>query len=101
MVDDLINRGLDESPATDWTVMVSDEVALLLPRESDVLSRPIGQQPGYYGPNVYRDQEVVSFPMRTPIAILSDSTGLARSLYLNLVTGVIGRTTDEVGLPGN
>jgi hypothetical protein len=100
MVDQLIDRGVDQSPATDWTLMVPDEVALLLPMDSDTLLRPIGQLSGYYRTQVYCDREVVTFPLTEPIAVLSDVDGLMPSLYLNLGSGAIGTSPADVGLSG-
>ena len=98
MVDELIDHGLQLSPATDWSLMVSAEVALLLPMDADVLKRPLGQQPGLFRTHVYRDREVVTFPMTKPFAVLSDSAGLMPSLYLNLSTGRIGFEVARCGL---
>lgn len=37
MVDAFLDRGQALSPTTDWTLMLPDEVGLLLPRDSDIL----------------------------------------------------------------
>jgi hypothetical protein len=100
MVDALLDRGQALNSTTDWTLMLPDEVGLLLPRDSDILVRTVDGQPGYYRTQAYRDCEVVTFPMTKPIAILSDSSGLSDALYLNLGTGQIGSSPADVGLPG-
>jgi len=81
MVDQFIDYGLELSPATEWTVLLSHEVAVLLPSRSS-----------------HRGVDVVTFDMAQPAVILSDPAGAVGPLYLNLLTGAVGASLDAVGL---
>lgn len=95
----LVDRGLADSPATDWSVILPGEWLERLPLGSDKLWRPDDAgRPGYYRAPVYRDCELVPMPLTKPILILTDAAGDRPSLYMNTGTGQIGHSMIEVGL---
>lgn len=81
MVDQLVDRGLQLNPQTEWTLLPADEVVLLLPSRSS-----------------YRGLEVVTFDLAQPAVVLIDPAGVVDALYLNLTTGTVGSNLLEAGL---
>lgn len=99
LVDQLIDRGLGESPATDWSLTLPEEWLPLLPIEGNELRRPDNAgRPGYFRCPMYRDRELVAIPLTKPVLILSDASGYLDSLYMNTETGQIGHDMIEIGL---
>jgi hypothetical protein len=99
LVDMLIDRGLAESPATDWSVIVPQEWLDVLPVEADRLHRPFEDgRPGSVSCPVYRGFELVGMPLTRSVMILSDAGGYTSSLYMNTETGQIGHDMTEIGL---
>src|SRR4051794_19066955 len=99
LVDELIDRGLAESPATDWSVILPREWLDVLPVEADRLQRPVEDgRSGAVSCPVYRGFELVAMPLTRPVMILNDAGGYMSSLYMNTVTGQIGHDLTEIGL---
>jgi len=99
LVDRLIDEGLALSPATDWSLTLPQEWVSELPLDGEKLHRPVDtRRAGYFRAPVYRNLELVPQPLAVPVLILSDQSGLQPTLYLNVGTGIIGRTPAEVGL---
>ena len=63
LVDAMLQRSQAEHPLTEYTIMVSAEQSLLLPRDSDQLWRSVNGRLGYFRCHVYRDHEVVAMPL--------------------------------------
>ena len=99
LVDELIDRGLADSPATDWSVILPREWLDVLPVEANRLDRPFEDgRSGAVNCPVYRGFELVAMPLTMPVMILSDAGGYMASLYMNTATGQIGHDMTEIGL---
>ena len=62
-----------------------------LPLDGDTLVRPVDtRRAGYFRTPVYRGLELVPQPLTKPVLILSDSTGLLPTLFMNTDSGQIG-----------
>src|SRR4051812_50085433 len=88
LVDELIDRGLAESPATDWSVILPREWLDVLPVEADRLQRPFEDgRAGAVSCPVYRGFELVGMPLTRPVMILNDAGGDNSAGCMNKGTG--------------
>jgi hypothetical protein len=95
MVDAMLQRSQAEHSLAEFTIMVSAEQSLLLPRDADKLWRSINGRLGYYRCHVYRGHEVIAMPLTDeslvllcPLQVVGKATP---PTYIgNLATGAIG-----------
>lgn len=78
LVDAMIDEAETKHPGVEYTIVVDQNVSLLLPRDADRLHRTVDGHAGHYRGHVYRDRMVEPTPMSddyTWLVVLSPVAG--------------------------
>jgi len=93
MVDALIDRARAEHPGVEFSIFISPQESLLLPKDGDKLWRPDDQgRMGYYNGHVYRDCLVEPIGGDDVVALVALDLA-APTYYGLLITGEVTMTS--------